>query len=171
MLWSKEQIEWLVQGGMYALIDGKLVRRIRGGKYSDTQYEVFMGRALSLATAADVGDVWGAGNVRHIIRAVMLIFTTAVDATGVLKIDKRPTAGSNTGRGDGDIAVINYTTVTGAQGKGVFKEGLNVQMNATEEAVAQVTDATPTAGNAHVILLVEPAWERPANNTDLVATT
>ena len=171
MLWSKEQIEWLVRGGKFVFIDGKLVPRIRGAAYDQTQYEAYMGRALALDTAADVGDVWGPGYVRQIIRAVVLVFTTAVDATGELKIDKRITAGSDTGRGDGDIATIAYTTVTGAQGKAVYKDGLDVVMNVTEEAVAQVTDATPTAGNAHVILLVEPSWERPGNNTDMAATT
>lgn len=138
--------------------------------YPIGQREVQVAAAASLATAADIGN-WGTGLEPYIIRGVSLIFTTAVDATGALKVDKRPTAGSDTGRGDGDVATINYTTVTGAQGKGVFKNGLSIKVNPTEQVVFQVTDATPTAGAADLYLTIEPSPEEPANNTDLVATT
>ncbi len=138
--------------------------------YGDQQVEHMMAKDASLASAADVAD-FAPGYQPVIIRAVALVFTTSVNATGALKIDKRPTAGSDTGRGDGDIATINYTTVTGAQGKVVFKENIDVELKPSEEAVAQVTDATPSAGNAHIILFFEPRWEVPGNNTDMNATT
>jgi len=138
--------------------------------YTHSKQEIVVVKDGSLATAADIGH-WASGLIPHVIRAVALVFTTAVDATGQVSFDKRPTVGSDTGRGNGDVAVINYTSTTGAQGKVVYKEGLNIEIAPGEEVVAQVTDATPTAGNAHVILYVEPRWERPANNIDMSATT
>lgn len=138
--------------------------------YTHSKQEIIVVKDASLASAADVGH-WGPGAIPHVIRAVALVFTTAANATGVLKIDKRPTAGSDSSRGDGDVAVLNYTTTTGAQGKIVYLEGLNVEIAPSEEIVAQVTDATPTAGNAHVILYVEPRFESLANNADASITT
>lgn len=138
--------------------------------YDHTQLETIVAKDASVASAADVGD-WAPGYVPMIIRAVALVFTTAANATGALKVDKRPTAGSDTARGDGDVATINYTTTTGAQGKVVYKDGLSIKVSPGEEVVFQITDATPTAGNAHLILFVEPSWEQPGNNTDMAATT
>lgn len=138
--------------------------------YTHTQYEVVMGKDLSLASAADVAD-WAPGFVPHRIRAVALVFTTAANASGTLKIDKRPTAGSDTSRGDGDVADIDYDATAGAQGLVVYQTGIDVKVSPGEELVAQVTDATPTAGNAHVVLFVEPMWEEPGNNSDMSATT
>lgn len=138
--------------------------------YTHGKQEIVVVKDGSLATAADIGH-WGPGLIPHVIRAVALVFTTSVNATGQVKFDKRPTAGSDTSRGDGDVATINYTSTTGAQGKIVYKEGLNIELKPSEEVVAEVTDATPTAGNAHVILYVEPRFERLANNTDAAITT
>ena len=142
--------------------------------YTHSKKEEIVAKDASLASAADVGD-WAPGYVPHIVRAVSLVFTTAVDATGELKVDKRPTAGSDTGRGDGDVATIAYTTTTGAQGKVVYAgttaAPLNVKVSPGEELVFQVTDATPTAGAAHLVLYLDPVWEVPGNNTDMAATT
>lgn len=138
--------------------------------YTHSKSEVLVTANASLASAADIGD-WAPGYIPHIIRAVALVITTALDATGVLKVDKRVTAGSDAGRGDGDIATINYTAALGVAGAVIYKDGLDIELKPNEEAVFQVTDATPTAGNAHLILYVEPRWETPANLPDMVATT
>lgn len=138
--------------------------------YSDYQIEQMVAKDASLASAADVGD-WAPGYSPVIIRAVALVFTTAVNNSGTLKVDKRPTAGSDTSRGDGDVADIDYTTTTGAQGKVVYQDGIDVEVAPGEEIVFEVTDATPSAGNAHLIIFYEPRWEQPANNTDMSETT
>ena len=138
--------------------------------YIFSKREVLVATDQSLATATDIGD-WAPGMTPWIIRAVALVFTTDVDDTGVVKVDKRPTAGSDSSRGDGDIATINYTTSNGDQGKVIYKDGLNVEIKPGEEVVFQVTDATPSTGKAHLILFIEPKWELPANNTDMSATT
>jgi len=138
--------------------------------FTHSKEEHILVRNASLASAADVGS-WAPGYMPHIVRAAAVVFTTGVDATGQLKLDKRPTAGSNTGRGDGDVATLNYTTTTGAQGAVVYKNELNVEILPGEEVVAEISDATPTAGVGHVILYIEPRWEVPGNNTDMTATT
>ena len=135
--------------------------------YTHSKSEVMIAKDASLASAADVGD-WAPGMVPHIIRAIALVFTIVPQATGVLKIDKRVTAGSDTGRGDGDIATINYTTAM--VGLVVYVDGLDIEIKPGEEIVAQVTDATPTSGSAHIIAYVEPRWETPANNADMAAS-
>jgi hypothetical protein len=138
--------------------------------YTHSKYEVIVAKTQSVASAADIGT-WAPGYMPHIIRAVAMIFDVSANATGVTKVDKRPTAGSDTGRGDGDIAILNYTTAVGAQGLVVYKDGLDIELLPGEEAVFEVTDATPTAGSAHLILYVEPRWEYPSNISDMSATT
>lgn len=137
--------------------------------YTHSKYEVIVAKDASLASAADVGD-WAPGYIPHIIRAVALVFTVVPQATGVMKLDKRPAAGSDTSRGDGDVAVMNYTAAGGVAGQVIYKNGLDVEIKPGEEVVAQITDATPTSGSAHIILYVEPRWETPANESDMTAT-
>ena len=133
------------------------------------KYEVMVAKDVDLNSLADVGD-WAPGLVPHIIRAVALVVTNTIGAAGVLKFDKRPTAGDNTGRGDGDVAVLNLATTHDA-GEVVYKDGLNVLIKPGEEVVAEVTDVTAAADTGHVIIWVEPAWENPSNNTKMIATT
>ena len=138
--------------------------------YTHGQHQEMVASNASLASAADIGD-FAPGYMPFVIEAVALVFTTAANATGAVKVDKRPTAGSDTSRGDGDIATLNYTTATGAVGKVVYIDGLNIKIAPGEEAVFQVTNATPTAGNAHLILFGRHVWETPANNADMALTT
>lgn len=138
--------------------------------YTNDFGEVVVAKDASLATAADIGD-WAPGYFPAIIRAAAIVFTTAVNATGQVKLDKRPTAGSDTSRGDGDVATLNYTTTTGAQGKVVYKDKLDVAIAVGEEVVWQVTDATPTAGAGHLVMVVEVRHDTPANEADMAATT
>ena len=137
--------------------------------YTHSKYEVIVAKDASVASAADVGD-WAPGYIPHIIRAVALVFTTVSQATGVIKVDKRVAAGSDTGRGDGDIATLNYTAAGSVAGQVIYKDGLDIEIKPGEEAVFQVTDATPSSGNCHLILYVEPRWDTPANESDMTAT-
>lgn len=136
--------------------------------YTHTQYEFRVARAASLAATGDVGD-YAPGYVPHRIRAVALVLLADPAEAGVVRVDRRPTAGSNTGRGDGDIAILNIAA-THNQGDVIYKDGLDVELLPGEQAVAEVTDAV--AGlTADVIFFVEPRWDRPGNNADLKATT
>lgn len=135
--------------------------------YTHSKYEVVVATDASLASAADIGD-WAPGYVPHYIRAAALVLTTSPDDAGQVKVDKRPTSGSDTSRGDGDVAQIDYTTDED-QGEVVYIDGIDIKVSPGEEVVFEVSDATPTAGAAHLILYVEPSWEIPGNNSSMIA--
>jgi hypothetical protein len=136
--------------------------------YDQTKYEIMVGTDVDLNSAADCGD-WAPGYIPHIVRAVAVVVTNTLGGAGVLKVDKRPTAGDDTGRGDGDIATVTLPNGTTA-GSVIYVDGLNVRVDPGQEAVAEVTDVTAASDTAHVILYVEPTWERPANNTAMAAS-
>lgn len=129
--------------------------------YTHTQYQERVVTEATLATAGDKGKLTP-GYVPLVIRAVAIVCKTDPTAAGVVKVDKRPTAGSDTGRGDGDVAVINVAA-THAQGDVVYKDGLNVELKPGEEAVVEVTGAVTGLTLADVIFFVEPRWELPGN--------
>lgn len=137
--------------------------------YAHQLVEYLVTKDAALDSTADVGD-WAPGFTPVIVRAVGLIVTNAIGATGVLKFDKRPTAGSDSGRGDGDIAVLNLAT-THAIGTVVYKDGLNIRLNPGEELVAEITDGAAASDTGHIFIVVEPTWEVPQNNADMVETT
>lgn len=98
-------------------------------------------------------------------------------STPVVKFDKRPTAGSDVDRGDGDIAEIKLLTT--AAGKVMYDraaEGTNLVPG--EEVVVELTTAAvenaepPTAGTGEIrpFLYVEYLPEVTANLTNMVAT-
>ena len=137
--------------------------------YTHSKYERVVASAAALSSTGDKG-AFAPGMVPHIVRAVAAVIKTVPAAAGVLKFDKRPTAGSDTGRGDGDVAVINLATSHTA-GTVVYKDGLNALIKPGEEVVAEVTTATGTGGVAEIIAYVEPSWEVPGNNTRMRPTT
>lgn len=137
--------------------------------YVHSKYEVIVAKDIDLGTTGDKGD-WAPGFVPHYIRAVAVVVTNTIGAAGVVKFDKRPTAGIDTSRGDGDVAVVNLAT-THDEGEVVYKGELNVLIKPGEEVVVEVTDLTAASDTAHVILYVEPTWEVPGNNAKMIATT
>lgn len=138
--------------------------------YVHSKYEVILAKGADLNSVADVtGARWSPGLVPHYVRAVALCIDNAIGGAGVLKFDKRATHGSDTGRGDGDVAVLTIPNST-AGGVILYKEGLNVLIRPGEEVVAEVTDATAASDTGTIILYVEPSWERPANNAAMLAS-
>ena len=124
-------------------------------------------------TPADVG-VFHVPFKCQVMRAQLPVTETCAGGTTtpVMKFDKRPTIGSNTDRGDGDIA--NFVMSTTAQGKVLYDEAaVGTVLEPGEEVVVQlVTAATGTsaAGHCRPELLVQQMPETKANMTDLVAT-
>jgi len=110
----------------------------------------------------------------EVIRAFVLLNAAPGDA-GVVKFDKRPTYASDTGRGDGDVGVINLLT-THTAGKFIYKEipvaGTgHVILVEGDEVIVEVTDASAAVTEARAGLLVREVPEVPGNNSDMVATT
>ena len=93
-------------------------------------------------------------------------------STPVIKFDKRPAAGSDTDRGDGDIAEIKL--LTAAAGKVlVDKVAEGTILTPGMEVVVQLVTAavgSPT-GHCHPFLLVAYLPETVANLTNLSETT
>lgn len=109
-------------------------------------------------------------------RAQVCVTEDVAGATTVpiLKYDKRAAAGSDTGRGDGDVAVINLTVAHDA-GAVVFDEaGQNDLLYPGQEVVVQMTQnasGTGAAGHFRPELLVKPIAETAANLSALTETT
>jgi len=92
--------------------------------------------------------------------------------TPVVKFDLRPTAGSDTDRGDGDIA--NLVLSTTAAGKVMYDEdAVGDVLEPGEEVVVELATAavggSPT-GHVRPFLLVEYLPETLANLSDMVET-
>ena len=87
-----------------------------------------------------------------------------VGAGFTIKGDFRPTAGSDTGRGDGDAGDITVTADI-AQGKGVYTEEVatpaatavptKFKLDPGEQVVFEVTDAADTAGTGMIFVEYE----------------
>jgi hypothetical protein len=91
------------------------------------------------------------------------------DSTPVFKFDKRPTAGSDTDRGDGDIGEITLGTT--AAGKVMYdRSGAGEIIEPGEEVVFEMTTRAETAASGHVrpFLLVRPISEEPVNLDNMV---
>ena len=93
-------------------------------------------------------------------------------ATPVVKFDKRPTAGSDTSRGDGDVA--NFALSTTAAGEVMYDEAeMGDILEPGEEVVVELTakasGGSPT-GHVKPFLLVSYLPEIKTNLTDMVET-
>lgn len=92
--------------------------------------------------------------------------------TPVMKFDKRPTAGSDAGRGDGDIA--NLVLGTTPLGKTLYDEAaMGTVLEPGDEVVAKVAvraTGTGAAGHVRPELLVEVIPETKANLANMVKT-
>lgn len=104
----------------------------------------------------------------EVLRAQLVV--TSTDAGGgTVKFDKRPKAGSDTGRGDGDVAVLTIPA-SDQQGKVLFEEpSSHIILEAGDQVVVEVT-SDPGAGATMVpqlILLYIP--ETTENQADMSA--
>lgn len=136
--------------------------------YTQTVREDLIFAATSVASTGDKGT-WRPGKFPYYVRAAVGIATVAGSSTGVIKGDKRPTAGSDSGRGDGDVFVMNVPNPL-AQGKALYKSGLNVRINPGEQVVIEVTTLV-TGCSMDFLLFVEPVPETESNSTNMVAST
>lgn len=140
--------------------------------YEHQRTSFVVGRGLSLASAADIG---GYAPTFHsvVVRAVSLVVTNGDESGGttsaiVVKFDKRPTAGSDTSRGDGDVATLTSSGNV-AQGTGLYNDGLNIRVDPGEEVVCEVTDTGGANSAATVEIQLEVIWDIPENISDLTS--
>ena len=110
----------------------------------------------------------------EVFQAGMMVTETCAGATytPVVKFDLRPTAGSDTSRGDGDIAELKLLTT--AAGKVMIDEVAKGDILEPGEEVVVELATQPVGGAAgHGIpfLLVKYIPEIPDNLSDIVETT
>lgn len=135
--------------------------------YSHFQTDQRLAEDASLASAAVIGTL-SPGYQPVIARAAALVVTTALDNAGVVTIKHRPTAGSSSGETTVDtISYDNAAGIGAAAGDVIYVDGFEQKVAPGEELVFEVTDATPTAGEAHVVAFVQPCWEHPDNNDNM----
>jgi hypothetical protein len=124
---------------------------------------------LDFTTTGDKAR-WSPGYLPVKIRAVAVELNAAPGGAGVVRFDRRVTFASDTGRVNGDVAVINLATSQVA-GSVVYKDGLNATVNPGEEVVVTVATASSGVSGAKVTLYIEPQWENPANITKMVKSS
>ena len=121
--------------------------------------------------AADVGRFVVPFKCQVILAALVVTEVCAGTLTPVVAFDKRPTAGSDTDRGDGDIA--NFVMGTTAAGKVLYDlAAAGTVLTPGEEVIIEITVQPTDAASGHFVpyLLVEALPETKANLGDLVAT-
>ncbi len=139
--------------------------------YIEQMEQVLVARAVDLNSVADVtGANWTPLAFPVMIHGIFAAVGNTIAAAGVLKCDKRPTFGSDSSRGDGDLGVITFAT-SHTGGKVVYHLlAAPIKLSPGEQAVFEVTDATGASDVADIGLLMSPSWERPANISAMVAT-
>jgi hypothetical protein len=95
--------------------------------------------------------------------------TSTHATTAVVKFDKRPTAGSDTSRGDGDVGALSKSA-SNQQGKMLYERpSSRITLDEGDQVVVEVTTANGNACTAVPGLLVEASPEDPANNSAMVS--
>lgn len=123
----------------------------------------FRALAAAIDTAGDLMTITP-GKKPLVLRSLtaILIVTNTV-AISILTIDRRPTAGSDSGR-TAALTTVNIP-INQAAGTGVYKDGLNIRVNPGEQLIIQ-TSGGGTAGDADLIaeceIIAEVAGNQPA---------
>lgn len=106
-----------------------------------------------------------------VVRAFVLVTGASAHATSfVIKFDKRVKAGSDDGRGNGDVATISKTTLVDQQGKYLYEDPTTrVTVEEGDQIIVEVTTAQGEACAVDVGVLLERIPEIPGNNSSMVA--
>jgi hypothetical protein len=121
--------------------------------------------------AADVGFFSIPCKCQVYLAGAEIVETCAGTTKGVVKFDKRPTAGSDVNRGNGDIAELNMGTTPA--GKLLYDKVARGQvLNPGEQVVVEIAErpVTGAAGQFNPVLLVVPVPETLANLVNAVET-
>lgn len=127
------------------------------------------GSASSLTATADI-FTFTPGEPVDIVGWGIIVTTASQVGTGMtVKGDKRPTAGSDTSRGDGDVgSLVVAAGEDKAAGKGWYKRLTKpVELNPGQELVIEVTNAADTAGAGYAFVRYTP---RPMSGSRLNLT-
>ena len=106
-----------------------------------------------------------------VVRAYVIVNGSSSNATRfIIKFDKRPTAGSDTDRGDGDVGSLSKTASISQQGKYLYEDpSSTVTVEEGDQVIAEVTTANGDACAVDVGILLERRPELAANNSSMVS--
>lgn len=125
------------------------------------------GAALALSSTADIYTFTLPQRCKVIEIGVVDIVNAGSNAY-VVKFDRRPTAGSDSGRGDGDVGVLN-SVASPTVGKATRKF-VDVDLDKHDQVVVEVTDAGPASSTGVPYMVV--VWGGTgAAETDDVASS
>lgn len=87
----------------------------------------------------------------------------------VVNFDKRPTAGSDTGRGDADVGALTFGA-SNRQGKYIYEDPTStITLDEGDQVVVEVATASTAAKNFVAGMICIRAPEVAANNTAMVS--
>ncbi len=129
-----------------------------------TQHRVEVSASVNMDSTGDKMTFTPATPVNIVRWGVIADTLIDVGAGMTIKADHRPTAGSDSSRGDGDVGDITVTADI-SQGTGAYTEecataaGTAVpgkfEVDPGEQVVFQVTDAADTSGTGHIFVEYE----------------
>ena len=135
------------------------------------------GAAQSLGSTADIHIFTIPFRCRPIRAGFTITQTVSGGIAPVVAFDRRPTAGSDSSRGDGDVGTLTLTA-TGASGKAYYENTDYVAagtgswvatLDEGEQVVVEVKTASGGNGQGIPWLVVEVDPEQPANNSAMVS--
>lgn len=132
-------------------------------------HEFRMVRRADLNALGDYALSWGPAFQPVWVVGVAAINENALVGAGEIRFDKRPTFGSDAGRGDGDAGILILAASLPA-GSAVYKLITPIKISPGQEVVAQLTDVTGAGDLADIVLLLSPSPEVPANIAAMVAS-
>jgi hypothetical protein len=128
------------------------------------------GGALAAGSTGDKATIAVPFKCEVAMLFVLVTGTSAHATAAVIKFDKRVTAGSDTGRGDGDVGAISKTASLDQQGKYLYERpATRVLLEPGQEVIVEVTTAQGEALTFTAGLLVRESPEDPANIAAMVA--
>ena len=133
--------------------------------YSDTQLDVPLGQADLTSTSTVL--IWTPLGLPGTVRRVAVEVSTAVTTpAAVVRVDRRPVAGSDAGK---ELGVATLTIPASSPLGTVVYTNVEVQAAPGSELLVTVTTAAG-AGIVQARLTLEPGWDVPANNPKMVAS-
>lgn len=136
--------------------------------YADESLKTWMSSEDALDATGDAADTLKVVTPITVVAIGVLCSVACTGTNGVVKFDKRPTLGSDTSRGDGDVGTINLADPTAGK---LTKAFITPQdFDPGEEIVPQVTTAT-TAGDGHHVIFYRERHEQDANLSNVVTST
>lgn len=138
-----------------------------GYPHYQIEAKVHSGSDGDLASAADLAT-WRPAYQPIIVRALAVHVTEQLDADATVELDHRPSNGSDTGREQ----VAEMTVPSGASvGNIYYQDGFEQLVKPGGELVVETDGGATTDGAADVYIFYQPAWDQPANNSDMTELT